>query len=74
MRYQILKKPMILCEYAHAMGNSVGNLQDYLGCDRSLSIITGRLYLGTGLIRDYGPKTKRVEIILPMEETWVGKT
>ncbi len=22
-------KPMILCEYAHAMGNSVGNLQDY---------------------------------------------
>ena len=20
---------MILCEYAHAMGNSVGNLQDY---------------------------------------------
>lgn len=23
------KKPMIMCEYAHAMGNSVGNLQDY---------------------------------------------
>lgn len=22
-------KPMILCEYAHAMGNSIGNLQDY---------------------------------------------
>jgi beta-galactosidase len=22
-------KPMILCEYAHAMGNSLGNLQDY---------------------------------------------
>ena len=22
-------RPMILCEYAHAMGNSVGNLQDY---------------------------------------------
>ncbi len=22
-------KPMIMCEYAHAMGNSVGNLQDY---------------------------------------------
>lgn len=22
-------KPLILCEYAHAMGNSVGNLQDY---------------------------------------------
>lgn len=23
------RRPMILCEYAHAMGNSVGNLQDY---------------------------------------------
>ncbi|MEA3504053.1 MAG: glycoside hydrolase family 2 TIM barrel-domain containing protein, partial [Bacteroidota bacterium] len=27
--YDIPKKPLILCEYAHAMGNSVGNLQDY---------------------------------------------
>ncbi|NGP89069.1 DUF4981 domain-containing protein [Aliifodinibius halophilus] len=25
----VRQKPMILCEYAHAMGNSVGNLQDY---------------------------------------------
>ncbi len=24
-----IPKPLILCEYAHAMGNSVGNLQDY---------------------------------------------
>lgn len=23
------KRPLIICEYAHAMGNSVGNLQDY---------------------------------------------
>lgn len=23
------RRPMIMCEYAHAMGNSVGNLQDY---------------------------------------------
>ncbi|MBT3169045.1 MAG: DUF4981 domain-containing protein [Candidatus Cloacimonetes bacterium] len=23
------KKPLIMCEYAHAMGNSTGNLQDY---------------------------------------------
>ena len=22
-------RPLILCEYSHAMGNSVGNLQDY---------------------------------------------
>ncbi len=26
---QIQDRPLILCEYAHAMGNSVGNLQDY---------------------------------------------
>ncbi len=26
---EIGKQPLILCEYAHAMGNSVGNLQDY---------------------------------------------
>ncbi len=26
---KIQKRPLILCEYAHAMGNSVGNLQDY---------------------------------------------
>lgn len=26
---QLQPRPLILCEYAHAMGNSVGNLQDY---------------------------------------------
>ncbi len=26
---QIDARPLIMCEYAHAMGNSVGNLQDY---------------------------------------------
>lgn len=26
---QVQTRPYILCEYAHAMGNSVGNLQDY---------------------------------------------
>lgn len=26
---QRASRPMIMCEYAHAMGNSVGNLQDY---------------------------------------------
>ncbi|TRX66001.1 glycoside hydrolase family 2 TIM barrel-domain containing protein [Carboxylicivirga sp. M1479] len=26
---QVQHRPYILCEYAHAMGNSVGNLQDY---------------------------------------------
>ncbi|MFT4681559.1 MAG: beta-galactosidase, partial [Flavobacteriales bacterium] len=26
---EVHERPLILCEYAHAMGNSVGNLQDY---------------------------------------------
>jgi beta-galactosidase len=26
---EVNERPLILCEYAHAMGNSVGNLQDY---------------------------------------------
>lgn len=30
-----IPKPLILCEYAHAMGNSVGNLRDYWDVIRS---------------------------------------
>jgi beta-galactosidase len=29
LRKGLNNRPLILCEYAHAMGNSVGNLQDY---------------------------------------------
>jgi beta-galactosidase len=29
LRRGLNNRPLILCEYAHAMGNSVGNLQDY---------------------------------------------
>ena len=36
------RRPLILCEYAHAMGNSVGNLKDYW------ESTAGRLYLGLG--------------------------
>ena len=34
-------KPLILCEYAHAMGNSVGNLQDYWDLIESEPIFQG---------------------------------
>jgi len=54
-RIQILKdygsqkreKPLILCEYAHAMGNSVGNLQDYW------DVIHASAYLQGGFIWDW---------------------
>lgn len=35
------KRPYILCEYAHAMGNSVGNLQDYWDVIESYDILQG---------------------------------
>lgn len=34
-------KPLIQCEYAHAMGNSVGNLQDYWDLIESYPIMQG---------------------------------
>jgi beta-galactosidase len=34
-------KPLILCEYAHAMGNSVGNLQDYWDAIESYDVLQG---------------------------------
>ncbi len=34
-------KPYVMCEYAHAMGNSVGNLQDYWDIIESYDIMQG---------------------------------
>jgi len=34
-------RPMVLCEYAHAMGNSVGNLKEYWGAIRSHKRLIG---------------------------------
>ncbi len=41
------RRPLIQCEYAHAMGNSVGNLQDYWDA------IEGHPYLQGGFIWDW---------------------
>ena len=35
------KRPLILCEYAHAMGNSVGNLQDYWDIIEKYDVLQG---------------------------------
>ncbi|THH36550.1 glycoside hydrolase family 2 TIM barrel-domain containing protein [Neolewinella litorea] len=35
------KRPLILCEYAHAMGNSVGNLQDYWDVIERYDVLQG---------------------------------
>ena len=35
------QRPLILCEYAHAMGNSVGNLQDYWDIIEKYDVLQG---------------------------------
>ncbi|MEM1318919.1 MAG: glycoside hydrolase family 2 TIM barrel-domain containing protein [Bacteroidota bacterium] len=35
------QRPLIMCEYAHAMGNSVGNLIDYWRCIRQYDCLQG---------------------------------
>ncbi|MGI9550025.1 MAG: glycoside hydrolase family 2 TIM barrel-domain containing protein, partial [Aurantibacter sp.] len=52
------KRPFIQCEYAHAMGNSVGNLQDYWDVIEKYDVLQG------GFIWDWvdqGLKTKNEE-------------
>jgi len=34
-------RPFIMCEYAHAMGNSIGNLQDYWGLIETFPLLQG---------------------------------
>ena len=36
-----MDRPLIMCEYAHAMGNSVGNLQDYWDVIEKYDILQG---------------------------------
>jgi len=47
------RRPLILCEYAHAMGNSVGNLQDYWDA------IEGHKHLQGGFIWDWVDQAMR---------------
>jgi len=65
-------RPLILCEYAHAMGNSVGNLQDYWDTIEKYAALQGGFiwdWVDQGLLEttkdgleywsfgaDYGPK------------------
>lgn len=40
-----MDKPMFLCEYAHAMGNAIGNLPEYMACmEQSNSTIGGCIW------------------------------
>ena len=41
-------KPLIMCEYSHAMGNSNGSLKDYWDLIEVAARTAGRLHLGLG--------------------------
>lgn len=52
-------RPLILCEYAHAMGNSVGNLSDYWDAIRAYPALQGGLiwdWVDQGLRRPIPPR------------------
>ncbi|WP_146401228.1 glycoside hydrolase family 2 TIM barrel-domain containing protein [Planctomycetes bacterium CA13] len=49
-------RPLILCEYAHAMGNSVGNFQDYWDAMESHDVLQG------GFIWDWVDQGIRKEV------------
>ncbi len=53
-------RPMILCEYAHAMGNSVGNFQDYWDAIEKYKHLQGGFiwdYADQGLRKKSAPRT-----------------
>jgi beta-galactosidase len=56
------ERPLILCEYAHAMGNSVGNLQDYWDAIESHKHLQGGFiwdWVDQGLLADV-PRRERI--------------
>ncbi len=71
--HDVAEKPLIQCEYAHAMGNSVGNLQDYWDLIESEPVCQGGFiwdWVDQGLVKknekgeefwayggDFGPDT-----------------
>ncbi len=59
-------RPMILCEYAHAMGNSVGNLQDYWDAIEAYEHLQG------GFIWDWVDQGLSQPIASPRELTGEG--
>ncbi len=52
-------RPLIMCEYAHAMGNSTGNLQDYWDVDREAPRTSRAASSGTGSTRASRRRTPR---------------
>ena len=64
-------RPLILCEYAHAMGNSVGNLQDYWDVIEKYDVLQGGFiwdWVDQGLLR----KNESAEVVEYFKELGLG--
>ncbi len=60
-------RPMILCEYAHAMGNSIGNLQDYWDVIEASPVLQGGCiwdWVDQGLWKDAPPNDRGIKRFL----------
>ncbi|MBW7862921.1 MAG: DUF4981 domain-containing protein [Candidatus Hydrogenedentes bacterium] len=68
------KKPFFLCEYAHAMGNSVGNLQDYWDVIEAHPVLMGGCiwdFVDQGLKKSFSdPRGPRVKPAARYTEDW----
>ncbi len=62
------RRPLILCEYAHAMGNSVGNLQDYWDAIESHDQLQGGFiwdWVDQGLLTDVPQGHRIADLAVP---------
>ena len=62
------RRPLIMCEYAHAMGNSVGNLQDYWDAIESHAQLQGGFiwdWVDQGLVADVPRGRKTTDLARP---------
>ncbi len=62
------RRPLILCEYAHAMGNSVGNLQDYWDAIESHDQLQGGFiwdWVDQGLLTDVPRGHRIADVAVP---------
>jgi beta-galactosidase len=69
-------RPLIMCEYSHAMGNSVGNLQDYWDAIESHKYLQGGAiwdWVDQGL-RKVDAKTRGLEKSMPRQAKSSGPT
>jgi len=68
------KKPFFLCEYAHAMGNSVGNFQDYWDTIEAHPVLMGGCiwdFVDQGIKKPFAdPRGPRVQPAACWKEDW----